>query len=481
MAIPLLRWVSMKATLSVAALFVLAGLSARAQYPPVVSYPSSGGVPTYMTSVPGQSANYVPFLGPDPRSYPASIGFGGQQAYGMSYVPPGAMYPPMMPAYPSMPQLPYQPYICSPHPCLPGPTAPSPAAPTPGEPSRPGEPARPSQTTPSTEEQPGTTPPSDQNLDLTTPELPSEQAGATGTGEVAYNGAGGGGYIDSALPFSHYRLRIDTANDDNRPDRADYFYPKCGCFRTLAALGRPGGDPNAPGPGRVPADHVNYEILSNYLELAVHPRFSGWVDIPVRWVDIFWRDPTVPPAFHAGLSDIMFGFKAAIIYKPTQLLTFQMRTYSPTGDASLGLGRNNWNLEPGFLFYQRLTQRMYFQGMIQDFIPVASADDFAGNVLSYGGALSYMIYNRPNFRILPVGEMVAWNVLSGKDLSDSGPINAAGQTIVNAKFGVRFGFGQLTRPNYFLNRADLYLGYGRALTGDVWYKNTVRGEFRLVF
>jgi hypothetical protein len=298
---------------------------------------------------------------------------------------------------------------------------------------------------------------------------------------MGFNGAAVGGYIDSALPLSQYRLRVDTANDDNRPDRADYFYPKCGCFRTLAALGKPGGDPNAPGPGTVPADHVNYEIVSNYLELAVHPRFSGWVEVPVRWVDIFWRDPTVPPAFHAGLSDILFGFKAAIIYKPTQLLTFQMRTYSPTGDASLGLGRNNWNLEPGFLFYQRLTQRMYFQGMIQDFIPVASADDFAGNVLSYGGALSYMVYNRPNFRVLPVAEVLAWNVLSGKDLSDSGPIDAAGQTIVNAKFGVRFGFGQLTRPNYFVNRASLYLGYGRALTGDVWYKNTVRGEFRLTF
>ena len=474
----------MKANLSLAALFVLAGLSARGQYTPVAGYPPTAGVPSYMVSTPWQSGTVAPVLGPDPRSYPASIGYGGPQFYGMGYMGPGAMYPSMTRPYPSMPSLPYQPYICPPHPCLPGAAPPGPAAPSrPGaESSRPGETVPPSRTAPSTE-QPGTTPPTDQNLDLNAPELPSEQGSAAGTGDVAmsFNGAAVGGYIDSALPLSQYRLRVDTANDDNRPDRADYFYPKCGCFRTLAALGKPGGDPNAPGPGKAPADHVNYEIVSNYLELAVHPRFSGWVEVPVRWVDIFWRDPTAPPQFNAGLSDITFGFKAAIIYSPTQLLTFQMRAYSPTGDASLGLGRNNWNLEPGLLFYQRLTQRMFLQGMIQDFIPVASADDFAGNVLSYGGALSYMIYNRPNFRILPVGEVLAWNVLSGKDLSDSGPVEAAGQTIVNAKFGVRFGFGQLTRPNYFVNRAELYLGYGRALTGDVWYKNTVRGEFRLTF
>ena len=77
--------------------------------------------------------------------------------------------------------------------------------------------------------------------------------------------------------------------------------------------------------------------------------------------------------------------------------------------------------------------------------------------------------------------VVGWTVLSGKESDEFGNvINAAGDTIVNAKFGVRFGFGQLMQPGG-LDRVDLYVGYGRALTGDVWYKDMLRAEFRVRF
>src|SRR5207248_6321693 len=39
------------------------------------------------------------------------------------------------------------------------------------------------------------------------------------------------GYIDSAVPRTQFRLRYDSAYDNNRPDRAAFFYPKCGCFQ----------------------------------------------------------------------------------------------------------------------------------------------------------------------------------------------------------------------------------------------------------
>jgi hypothetical protein len=304
-----------------------------------------------------------------------------------------------------------------------------------------------------------------------------ESAGGSAVGGETFIGAG---YVDTAIPLTQYRLRVDAANGDNRPDRADYFYPKCGCFRTLAAKGLPGGDPNAPGPGTVPASNVNFQQLFNTLEIALNRRFSVWVDVPIRWVDINFSDPTAQTQYNSGLSDIQFGFKAAVLYEASRVLTFQLRTYAPSGNASLGLGRNNWNVEPGLLYYQRLSSRLFFEGEILDFIPVASADDFAGNVLQWGGALSYLIYNQPNFRVAPVTELVGWNVLSGKELADSGPVSAAGDTIVNAKFGVRVGFGQLVQPG-FINRADVYVGYGRALTGEVWYKNMFRSELRLRF
>ena len=43
------------------------------------------------------------------------------------------------------------------------------------------------------------------------------------------------GYVESAIPVTQFRLRYDSMYDDNRPDRADFFYPKCGCFRDRSA------------------------------------------------------------------------------------------------------------------------------------------------------------------------------------------------------------------------------------------------------
>ena len=50
--------------------------------------------------------------------------------------------------------------------------------------------------------------------------------------------------------------------------------------------------------------------------------------------------------------------------------------------------------------------------------------------------------------------------------------DAAGETIVNVKVGVRAPSERF---------GDLFVGYGRALTGDRWYEDTVRVEWRLAF
>src|SRR4051794_37497487 len=70
--------------------------------------------------------------------------------------------------------------------------------------------------------------------------------GGTGAA-VAYNQqiGGLGGYIDSAIPRSNIRLRYDDAYGNNRPDRAEYFYPQCGCFFAGSSGSLPRGTRNA--------------------------------------------------------------------------------------------------------------------------------------------------------------------------------------------------------------------------------------------
>lgn len=70
--------------------------------------------------------------------------------------------------------------------------------------------------------------------------------------------------------------------------------------------------------------------------------------MPVRFVD-FQHNPD-----SSGLSDINAGFKWAMVADPNRFVTFQFRTYAPTGAADKGLGTGHVSVEPALLFFQRL-------------------------------------------------------------------------------------------------------------------------------
>jgi hypothetical protein len=122
-----------------------------------------------------------------------------------------------------------------------------------------------------------------------------------------------------------------------------------------------------------------------------------------------------------------------------------------------------------------LTDRLTFEGELRDWIPI-NGTDFAGNVIRYGVGLGYDIIHCDAVRITPVVEFVGWTVLSGKEAVVAGAqttaVDASGDTIVNIKLGTRVVFGE---------HNDIYVGYGRALTGAVWYKDMLRLEYRLFF
>jgi hypothetical protein len=291
------------------------------------------------------------------------------------------------------------------------------------------------------------------------PTIPSEQFAAL-SGETVALAESAVGYIDPSIPLTQFRLRFDAAYRDNRPDRAEFFYPKCGCFK-IAGL-----DPRAPGPP-LAETRVDYQDISSYFEYAPTKTFSGFVEVPVRFLN-----PEVN-ANASGIADINAGFKWAFVYERDTVATFQFRTYAPTGDSFKGLGTDHVSLEPSLLIFQKLTDRLNLEGEFRDWIPIGGTD-FAGNVLRYGLGLEYWILNSGNIRIAPVAEFVGWTVLGGKEFVNPPGIvqDAAGDTIVNVKLGARFRFG---------DHNDVYVGYGRALTGDVWYKDILRLEYRLTF
>jgi hypothetical protein len=263
------------------------------------------------------------------------------------------------------------------------------------------------------------------------------------------------GYIDPAIPGDVFRLRFDAAFDDRRPTRAEFIYPK--------------GGPSGPGLPQ-PEPRVNFQELSAYLELAASNCFSGFINLPVRFLQ-----PELGPS-HAGFSDLDAGFRYAFWRDEDLVATFQFRTYAPTGDSHLGLGTHHMSLEPALLLFNRLTDRLALAGEFRVWVPVGGTD-FAGDIVRYGLGLQYELYRTPDYTFTSVVEFVGWTVLDGKEsvVTPSGIAfveDAAGQTIVNVKLGMRVKFH---------DQADLYVGYGRPLTGDQWYKDIVRVEFRLLF
>jgi len=302
---------------------------------------------------------------------------------------------------------------------------------------------------------------------------PGGTGGAMGSSAVSFGGleggAGtpstiGGAYIQNAAPVTMFRLRFDAGYNDNRPDRAEFFYAKCGCF----------GTPDAHGPP-LAETKVDYQELSSYLEYAITPRFSVYGDIPVRWIN-----PEVN-ANAAGLSDVSFGAKYAFIYNEHRIVSFGVRGIAPSGRSASGLGTANWWVEPGIFYLGQPTCRWQVFGEVRDQIPVAPRSDFTGNVLRYGVGTNYMIASGRWGYVAPTLEFVGWTVLSGKEAADGVAVSASGDTIVNGKFGVRIGFGAPVPGQPYPTRSDLYVGYGRALTGAVWYSDLFRLEYRFFF
>jgi len=285
------------------------------------------------------------------------------------------------------------------------------------------------------------------------------------------------GYIDNAVIHTEVRVRFDAASHDDTPDRAEFFYAKCGCYRSLPPAS-PAYDPTAPGPGPGVPQYVNFQQLYLYGEFAPMHKLSLFGQLPFRWLQP--QEPSgAAQAFpnNGGIGDIQVGVKFAPISSPTQYLTFQLRSAVPSGDPRKGLGTNHATIEPMVLYYRSITDRMSLEAQFGDThplssskgVPTAGSHGFAGDVITWGAGTSYRFLDREEFWLSGVLEFVGWNVQGGMV---TGRASTDGVNIVNGKVGPRFSWGA---------HHSLYVGYGIALTSQTWYREILRTEYRYAF
>jgi hypothetical protein len=223
--------------------------------------------------------------------------------------------------------------------------------------------------------------------------------------------------------------------------------------------------------------HVN-------VEYAPARRFSLFVDSSGRSVQP--QAGVGGPLFgtQTGPGDLQAGFKFAPLASPDGYLTFQLRTYIPTGDSLLGLGTGHYSIEPSLLFTRKVTRATALSGQFSvwhpiggssgvGFDPAVSTQSFAGNVLTFGAGVSHRFLLGENLRMSPVVEIVGWSVRSGLvTLPSPPPPTSANSNIVNAKLGARF---------FIASHNTIYLGFGRQLSHIGWYRDFIRVEYARLF
>jgi hypothetical protein len=285
------------------------------------------------------------------------------------------------------------------------------------------------------------------------------------------------GYINDASIGSQLRLRFDSGIGIDSPDRAEFFYAKCGCFRGLPES-HAAFDPDAPGPGTGIVTDMDFQQLYLMGEYGFGDRVSLYGELPVRWIrPQSFLPGTAPFDDQSGVSDLRAGVKFGALASDTQALTLQVQGNFPTGDAGKGLGVDHFSFEPALLYNGSANDRFHVEGQFGLVLPVGGSDGiatteetFAGNVIYYGIGPSIEVYSGDAVRLAPVVELVGWHVLSGFQTSTLG--EADGINVVNLKVGARL---------VLANRNSLYAGYGWALTDDEWYDSIFRVEYRVGF
>jgi hypothetical protein len=288
-------------------------------------------------------------------------------------------------------------------------------------------------------------------------------------------------FVDAARPQTQMRLRWDSGFDLHHPDRAEYFWAR-ERVNQLEPTGPCTRHGFGKGPGCIPRS-VDYEDLSLYMEGA-SGKFGAFIETPYREIDP--TSSAISPAVccgKSGFGDLTIGTKSMLLDCELTQITFQFKTFLPTGDFTGGLGTSHVSLEPSLLFNLKLTCWTYLQGQFSYWISVGGDNLYQGNIFHCHFSFNHALW-KPMHDVQLIGtvEMNEWTVLGGNFTNPDFLITAGGRTgpvPVSASTSM-FSIGPGLRL-FVCDKIDVGVGSAFSLTGDHWAEELVRGEFRWRF
>jgi hypothetical protein len=274
-------------------------------------------------------------------------------------------------------------------------------------------------------------------------------------------------FADYARPRTVTRFRYDNLQDLTIPDRNTYFLQQTNPnFPTNYKTRR--GIPYRTDPSAILQQGYYYQE-------AAAGRGAFFFEIPYRYLD-----PLFSPG-QAGFSDINFGLKSLLVDSELLVLSFQFRTYTPSGDASHGLGSGHFSLDPSLLSSVKLAPDTYFQSQLGNWTPIGGKTELAGAIF-YG----YTSLNRVLCRLSPDCPLIGMLEMDGWYFEGGGytiPIAkyphvtiaeraAGGLCYFNIGPGLRAALG---------SRVDWGGALTWATTGNHWGNPWFRMEIRILF
>jgi hypothetical protein len=210
-------------------------------------------------------------------------------------------------------------------------------------------------------------------------------------------------FADYARPRTVTRLRYDNLEAMTRPDRNQFF---------LNQVKGPGNNLRA-----IRGNQLFARLQQLYLyQEAAGERGSFFVEIPYRQVNMSWA-PT-----QAGFGDINFGIKSLLFDCEMLQISFQFRTFMPSGNYVDNLGTGQFALDPSILASLKLTPSTYFQGQFGNWIPLggpgnvnlSSGNKMAGGVFYWLMSLNQVLwYTTPDSPLIATLEMDGWSFEDG--------------------------------------------------------------------
>ena len=204
-------------------------------------------------------------------------------------------------------------------------------------------------------------------------------------------------FADYARPRTVTRLRYDNLESMTRPDRNQFWIKQC---ETAPRMQR----------HRITNPRARLQELYLYQEVAASAAASS-SRYPYRQINQSYA-PT-----QAGFGDINFGIKSLLFDCEMLQITFQFRTYTPSGNFMNNLGNGHFAVDPSILTSLKLGPTTYFQGQFGNWIPLGGPggnSKLAGGIFYWLMSLNQVLwYTTPDSPLIATLEMDGWSFENG--------------------------------------------------------------------